>query len=105
MQCAKGARFGSVPRCTGFSTFATRYCRLIKESESESLHSVVGPTMLIILNTGNTIREVELVRPSTWSGRTTWGNLLIAASNFLYIDDQRYMHFSGNMDDTDFIFP
>lgn len=64
--------------------------------------SVVGPTRLIILNSGKyDYGEVELVRPLHLVGPNNVGKTsLIAALQFLYIDDQRYMHFSRDMDDT-----
>jgi len=64
--------------------------------------SVVGPTRLIILNSGKyDYGEVELVRPLHLIGPNNVGKTsLIAALQFLYIDDQRYMHFSRDMDDT-----
>lgn len=64
--------------------------------------SIVGPTRLIILNSGKyDYGEVELVRPLHLVGPNNVGKTsLIAALQFLYIDDQRYMHFSRDMDDT-----
>ena len=64
--------------------------------------SVVGPTRLIILKSGKyDYGEVELVRPLHLVGPNNVGKTsLIAALQFLYIDDQRHMHFSRNMDDT-----
>ena len=64
--------------------------------------SVVGPTRLIILKSGKyDYGEVELVRPLHLVGPNNVGKTsLIAALQFLYIDDQRHMHFSREMDDT-----
>lgn len=64
--------------------------------------SVVGPTRLIILKSGKyDYGEVELVRPLHLVGPNNVGKTsLISALQFLYIDDQRYMHFSREMDDT-----
>lgn len=64
--------------------------------------SVVGPTRLILLKSGKyDYGEVELVRPLHLVGPNNVGKTsLIAALQFLYIDDQRYMHFSRDMDDT-----
>lgn len=64
--------------------------------------SVVGPTKLIILKSGKyDYGEVELVRPLHLVGPNNVGKTsLISALQFLYIDDQRYMHFSRDLDDT-----
>src|SRR5450631_1949773 len=64
--------------------------------------NVVGPTRLIFLNSGKyDYGEVELVRPLHLVGPNNVGKTsLIAALQFLYIDHQRYMHFSRDMDDT-----
>ncbi|WP_298437410.1 hypothetical protein [Geobacter sp.] len=64
--------------------------------------SVVGPTRLIILKSGKyDYGEVELVRPLHLVGPNNVGKTsLIAALQFLYIDDQRHMHFSREMDET-----
>lgn len=64
--------------------------------------SVVGPTRLIFLKSGKyDYGEVELVRPLHLVGPNNVGKTsLIAALQFLYIDDQRHMHFSRDMDST-----
>lgn len=64
--------------------------------------SVVGPTRLIFLKSGKyDYGEVELVRPLHLVGPNNVGKTsIIAALQFLYIDDQRHMHFSRDMDDT-----
>ncbi|MDD2736363.1 MAG: hypothetical protein PHF56_20720 [Desulfuromonadaceae bacterium] len=64
--------------------------------------SVVGPTRLIFLKSGKyDYGEVELVLPLHLVGPNNVGKTsLIAALQFLYIDDQRYMHFSRDMDAT-----
>lgn len=64
--------------------------------------SVVGPTRLIILKSGKyDYGEVELVRPLHLVGPNNVGKTsLISTLQFLYIDDQRHMHFSRDMDDT-----
>lgn len=64
--------------------------------------SVVGPTRLIFLKSGKyDYGEVELVRPLHLVGPNNVGKTsLISALQFLYIDDQRHMHFSRDMDDT-----
>ncbi len=64
--------------------------------------SIVGPTKLILLRAGKfEYAEVELVRPLHLVGPNNVGKTsLIATLQFLYVDDQRHMHFSREMDET-----
>jgi hypothetical protein len=63
---------------------------------------IVGPTRLILLRAGKyDYAEVELIRPLHLIGPNNVGKTsLISALQFLYIDDQRQMHFSRDMDQT-----
>ncbi len=62
----------------------------------------VGPTRLILLQAGKyDYGEIELVRPLHLIGPNNVGKTsLISTLQFLYIDDQRYMHFSRQLDET-----
>lgn len=64
--------------------------------------SVVGPTRLVLLRAGKyDYGEVELTRPLHLVGPNNVGKTsLIAALQFLYIDDQRHMHFARDLADT-----
>lgn len=64
--------------------------------------NIVGPTRIILLNAGKyAYGEVELTRPLHLIGPNNVGKTsLIATLQFLYIDDQRYMHFSRDMSET-----
>ncbi len=64
--------------------------------------SVVGPTKLIMLKTGKfEYAEVELAQPLHLVGPNNIGKTsLISCLQFLYIDDQRYMRFSREMEET-----
>ena len=64
--------------------------------------TIVGPTKLVLLKAGKyEYAEVELIRPLHLLGPNNVGKTsLIATLQFLYIDDQRQMHFSREMDET-----
>lgn len=64
--------------------------------------SITGPTKLILLRTGKfEYGEVELTHPLHLIGPNNVGKTsLISTLQFLYIDDQRQMHFSREMDET-----
>lgn len=64
--------------------------------------STVGPTRLILLQSGKyDYGEIELIRPLHLIGPNNVGKTsLISTLQFLYIDDQRYMHFSRQLDET-----
>jgi len=64
--------------------------------------NIVGPSRLMLLRTGKyDYGEVELINPLHLVGPNNIGKTsLIAVLQFLYIDDQRSMHFSREMAET-----
>ncbi len=64
--------------------------------------NIVGPTRLVLIHAGiYDYGEVEMSSPLHLIGPNNVGKTsLIATLQFLYIDDQRHMHFSRNMADT-----
>jgi hypothetical protein len=64
--------------------------------------NIVGPARLILLRAGKyDYGEVELINPLHLVGPNNIGKTsLIAVLQFLYIDDQRFMHFSREMAET-----
>ena len=64
--------------------------------------SIVGPTRLILIHAGiYDYGEVEMVRPLHLIGPNNVGKTsLITTLQFLYIDDQRHMHFARDMAQT-----
>lgn len=64
--------------------------------------NIVGPTRLVLLRAGKyDYGEVELINPLHLVGPNNIGKTsLIAVLQFLYIDDQRNMHFSREMAET-----
>lgn len=64
--------------------------------------TIVGPTRLVLLRAGKyDYGEVELINPLHLVGPNNIGKTsLIAVLQFLYIDDQRSMHFSREMAET-----
>lgn len=64
--------------------------------------TIVGPSRLVLLRAGKyDYGEVELVSPLHLVGANNVGKTsLIAVLQFLYIDDQRSMHFSRDMAET-----
>ncbi|MHB8765222.1 MAG: ATP-binding protein, partial [Deferrisomatales bacterium] len=64
--------------------------------------TVPGPTRLVLLRAGKyDYGEVELTRPLHLVGPNNVGKTsLIATLQFLYIDDQRHMHFSRDLAET-----
>ena len=70
--------------------------------------NIVGPTRLVLLRAGKyDYGEVELINPLHLVGPNNIGKTsLIAVLQFLYIDDQRVMHFSREMArDQEILFP
>ena len=64
--------------------------------------NIVGPSRLILLRSGQyDYGEIELINPLHLIGPNNVGKTsLIAVLQFLYIDDQRSMHFSREMSET-----
>lgn len=64
--------------------------------------TIVGPSRLVLLRSGKyDYGEIELVNPLHLVGPNNVGKTsLIAVLQFLYIDDQRSMHFSRDMSET-----
>ncbi len=64
--------------------------------------TIVGPSRLVLLRSGKyDYGEIELVTPLHLVGPNNVGKTsLIAVLQFLYIDDQRNMHFSREMSET-----
>lgn len=64
--------------------------------------NIVGPARLVLLRAGKyDYGEVELINPLHLVGPNNIGKTsLIAVLQFLYIDDQRHMHFSREMVET-----
>lgn len=64
--------------------------------------NIVGPTRLVLLRAGKyDYGEVELINPLHLVGPNNIGKTsLIAVLQFLYIDDQRVMHFSRELAET-----
>ncbi len=64
--------------------------------------NIVGPSRLILLRSGKyDYGEIELITPLHLIGPNNVGKTsLIAVLQFLYIDDQRSMHFSREMSET-----
>ncbi|OKY76483.1 MAG: hypothetical protein BM485_04430 [Desulfobulbaceae bacterium DB1] len=64
--------------------------------------NIVGPSRLILLRSGKyDYGEIELISPLHLIGPNNVGKTsLIAVLQFLYIDDQRSMHFSREMSET-----
>ena len=64
--------------------------------------NIVGPTRLVLLRAGKyDYGEVELINPLHLVGPNNIGKTsLIAVLQFLYIDDQRVMHFSRELYET-----
>lgn len=64
--------------------------------------NIVGPSRLVLLRAGKyDYGEVELINPLHLVGQNNVGKTsLIAVLQFLYIDDQRSMHFSREMHET-----
>nr|MBF0221335.1 hypothetical protein [Desulfobulbaceae bacterium] len=64
--------------------------------------NIVGPARLVLVRSGKyDYGEIELINPLHLIGPNNVGKTsLIAVLQFLYIDDQRSMHFSREMSDT-----